>query len=225
MPTPQVTAGEPPSLHSFSSWSSRPRPTYRLALIVAAVFAWLAVAGIEAIDIPNMSLLVFVVAPFELAIWLAAVALTVAAIGGFRGSTVVRVVTAIGLLIAVVEFNNWSVFEPRSYYWSHRWAFAAVADGVRHGTIGASDAYYGEPLPRPLRDLSTDGRASAIARYDGHPIVFLPEYLGIPDDAAGYVFFEGVSPEDVWVDLYGAPATLHGAENLGDGWWYVRPGD
>jgi hypothetical protein len=203
VPRSQVTAGEPPPLHSLSAWSRR--PTFRLALAVAAVLAWLPVAGIEVIDVPSVSLLVFVVAPFELAIWLVAAALTVVAIRGFKGSTVVRVVTAIGLLVAVVEFNNWSVFEPRSYYWSHRWAFAAVADGVRHGTIGVSDAYYGEPLPRPLRDLSTNSRASTIA--------------------AGYVFFEGAVPADLMLDLYGAQASLHGAENLGDGWWYARPGD
>lgn len=174
---------------------------------------------------PNESLLVFVVPQFELALWLAAAALTVVAIAGFKGSTVVRVVAAAGLLAATVQLNNWSVLEPRSYYWSHRWAFAAVADGVRHGTIGASDAYYGEPLPQPLGDLSTDGRASAIGRYSGRPVVFLPEYLGIPDDAAGYVFYEGVLPADFTLDLYGAQASLNGAENLGDGWWYVRPGD
>jgi hypothetical protein len=56
-------------------------------------------------------------------------------------------------------------------------------------------------------------------------VVFLPEYLGIPDDAAGYVFYEGALPADVTLDLYGAQASLKGAENLGDGWWYARPGD
>jgi energy-coupling factor transporter transmembrane protein EcfT len=193
-------------------------------MCLAAAIAWLTVAGVEAIDAPNVSLLVFVLPPFELALWLAAATLTVVAIGGFRGSTVVRVVTAVGLLAATIQFNNWSVFEPRSYYWSHRWAFAAVADGVHNGTIGASDAYYGELLPRPLRDLSTDGRAAAIGRPNGRPIVFLPEYLGIPDDAAGYVFYEG-EPGDIVLDLYGAPAHLPGAQRLGDGWWYARPGD
>ncbi|MFC7482422.1 hypothetical protein ACFQX7_23765 [Luedemannella flava] len=146
------------------------------------------------------------------------------AIRGFRGSTAVRLVAAVGLLASTIQFTNWSVFEPRSYYWSHRWAFAAVADGVRGGTIGASDAYYGEPLPWPLRDLSTDGRAAAIGRHDGRPVVFLPAYLGIPDDAAGYVFHEGTLPADFPLDLYGAGASLNGAVNLGDGWWYVRPG-
>ena len=197
----------------------------RLAVGVAAAIAWMAVAGVEALDVPNESLLVFVVPPFELALWLGAATLTVAALGGFRGSTVVRVVTAVGLLAAIVQFNNWSVFEPRSYYWSHRWAFAAVADGVRDGTIGASDAYYGELLPRPLRDLSTNGRAAAISRHGGRPVVFVPEYLGVPDDAAGYVFYEGVLPADLTLDLYGSRASLKGAENLGDGWWYARPGD
>ncbi|WP_238015605.1 hypothetical protein KZZ52_55590 [Dactylosporangium sp. AC04546] len=174
---------------------------------------------------PNESLLALVVPPFELALWLTAAALTVVAIAGFKGSAVMRVVAAVVLLAATIQFNNWSVFEPRSYYWSHRWAFAAVADGVRHGTIGASDTYYGEPLPRTLRDLSTNGRASAIGRYGGRPVVFLPEYLGIPDDAAGYVFYEGVLPVGFTLDLYGAQASLDGAENLGDGWWYARPGD
>jgi energy-coupling factor transporter transmembrane protein EcfT len=219
---PQITAAQfqpsPPS--SWSRWF-----IVRLKLGVAAAIAWLAVAGIEAIDVPSVSLLVFVVPPFELALWLGAATLTVAALGGFRGSTVVRVVTAVGLLAATIQFNNWSVLDPRSYYWSHRWAFAAVAEGVRDGTIGASDAYYGELLPRPLRDLSTNGRAAAIGRHDGRPVVFLPEYLGIPDDAAGYVFYEGVLPADFTLDLYGSRASLKGAENLGDGWWYARPGD
>jgi energy-coupling factor transporter transmembrane protein EcfT len=183
------------------------------------------VACVEAINVPNISLLVFVVPPFEMALWLTAATLTVVAIAGFKGSTVVRGVAAAGLLAATIQFNNWSVFEPRSYYWSHRWAFAAVADGVRDGTIGTSDAYYGEPLPRPLRDLSTTGQASVIGRYSGRPVVFLPQFLGIPDDAAGYVFYEGVLPADFTIDLYGAPASLHGAVNLGDGWWYARPGD
>ena len=134
-------------------------------------------------------------------------------------------VTAVILLAATIQFNNWSVFEPPSYYRSHRWGFAAVADGARDGTIGASDAYHGKPLPRPLRDLSTDGRAAVIGQHDGRPVVFLPEYLGIPDDAAGYVFYECVLPADFTLDLCGAPASLGGAEKLGDGWWYARPGD
>jgi hypothetical protein len=60
--------------------------------------------------------------------------------------------------------------------------------------------------------------------YDGRPAVFLPEYLGIPDDAAGYVFAEGV-PADLTFDLYSVSASLHGADKLGDGSWYGRPGD
>jgi energy-coupling factor transporter transmembrane protein EcfT len=191
---------------------------------LACAIGWLVVAAVELITVPNESLLVFVVPPVELASWLATAVLTVLAISGFPGSAAVRVVTAVVLLGATIEFNNWSVFEPRSYYLSHRWAFAAVADGVRHGTIGASDAYYGEFLPWPLRDLSTDGRASVVGGRDGVPVVFLPQYIGIPDDAAGYAFYAG-PPADLSVDLYGAPASLGAAQKIGDGWWYVRPGD
>jgi hypothetical protein len=52
-------------------------------MCLAAAIAWLTVAGIEAIDAPNESLLVFVIPPFELALWLAAATLTVVAICGF----------------------------------------------------------------------------------------------------------------------------------------------
>jgi hypothetical protein len=208
-----------------------PPPVKKTALrhlaqtLLPAGIAWLAVLAIEATNIRNESLLVFAVPPFELAVWLVAAVLTLILLRLLKVTLAARVAAGIGLLVLTVCFNNWSVFEPNSYYTLHKLAFDAVADGVRHGTIGATDDYYGDLLPLHLRDLSTDGRASVIDHQDGRPIVFLPEFLGIPDDAAGYVFYDGVIAPDRELDLYGAQATVQGAVNLGDGWWYIRPGD
>jgi len=55
--------------------------------------------------------------------------------------------------------------------------------------------------------------------------VFLPQWLGIPDDATGYVFVDGAPQPSLTVDLFGARVQVAGGVNLGDGWWYLRPGD
>ena len=83
------------------------------------------------------------------------------------------------------------MFEPRSYYEFHRWGFGQVAELVDEGELGAlGDGYYGQPLPRYRADPSTNGRAATVARQDGSPVVFLAQFIGIPDDAVGYVYFD-----------------------------------
>src|SRR5918995_6652606 len=119
-------------------------------------------------------------------------------------------------------FTNWSVLEPRSYYQFHRWGFGQVAELVEEGELGAvGDEYYGQRLPRYLADLSTNGRAATVARQDGKPVVFLAQFMGIPDDAVGYVYFDGEPDTDLLIDLFGYPFYLADGEPLGDGWWYV----
>ena len=121
-----------------------------------------------------MSFGVFVVPPFEAAFWAGTIVTTV--VCAARSKRVPRLkalsVAVVGAL-ALVHFTNWSVFEPRSYYLTHRWAFARVAHLADEGRLD-SDEYYGGPLPRLLADLSTDGRASVLGHQDGKPIVFLP---------------------------------------------------
>ena len=45
--------------------------------------------------------------------------------------------------------------------------------------------------------------------------MFFPQWMGIPDDAGGYIWSPGASPEGV--DLYGM--LCQAPVNLGDGWW------
>jgi hypothetical protein len=193
---------------------------------LAAVVAWGLVAFVEVFNIPNDFILVFLVPPFELVLW---------CVGGWLILRVVRrtrrhqlpltAATLLLLTVACVHFTNWGVVHPSSYYTTHRYAFEAVAAGVREGTVGASEQYYGAPLPWYLRDLSSIGTAAQIGEQDGQPVVFLPQWIGIPDDAAGYVFFNGDPSPELIVDLFGEPAHVRAGIDLGDGWWYLRPGD
>ncbi|WP_147437427.1 hypothetical protein [Micromonospora musae] len=192
---------------------------------IAVPLAWLVVARIELADVQNASLLLFVIPPFEAAVWLIAVALTVLLTYRLSKSRSAALVVATILLVAFGWFTNWGPFQPASYWITHRWAFDAVADGVRDGRIGASREYYGELLPRHLRDLSTNGRAAVVGSQDDKPVVFLPQWLGIPDDAGGYVYLDATPRSDLSVDLFGVPVRVSGGQELGDGWWYVLPGD
>ncbi|MEV0395095.1 hypothetical protein [Polymorphospora rubra] len=195
-----------------------------------ALLAWGAVVWVEVRNLPNVSVLMSVVPAFELAVWLTAILLTVRLVAGsgrpVRGTRLAAVAAVAVLLAALcVRFTNWAVYEPTTYYALHRHSFDAVAAGVRAGSIGTSDDYYGEPLPWHLRDLSTDGRAAVIAEQDGEPVVFLPQWLGFPDDAGGYAYLAGDPRPDLELNLYGARAHLTGGIRLGNGWWYVLPGD
>jgi hypothetical protein len=189
------------------------------------VLAWVPVVLVEVFAIPNEWLLALLVPPFELALWLVAGWVTHRLMSGTRLGWLPRAAAALAFGILCVHFTNWGVFHPSSYYATHRYAFHAVAAGVRNGTIASTDDYYGRPLPWHLRDLSTTGTAAAIGKQDGRPVVFLPQWAGIPDDAAGYVYFDGDPHPDLIVDLFGEPAHLAGGKNLGGGWWYLRPGD
>ncbi|MEU4781958.1 hypothetical protein [Micromonospora sp. NPDC023633] len=200
------------------------RPVRRYGWI-GLLAAWLGVAWVEMADLPNASLLLFVVPPFELAVWLIALTLTVrlarrAAPAGASAA----LATAVLLVGVCAWFTNWGLFHPASYWASHRWAFNAVADGVQEGRIGTSREYYGQRLPLHLRDLSTNGRAAVVGRQDDKPVVFLPQWIGVPDDAGGYVYLDAPPRPDLVVDLFGEPVRVAGGQHLGDGWWYVLPG-
>ncbi|PSK62641.1 hypothetical protein B0E53_05450 [Micromonospora sp. MH33] len=187
--------------------------------------AWLGVAWIELANLQNASLLLFLIPPFELAVWLVAITLTVRLAYNARAGRRAAAGAAALLLIIGGWFTNWGLFHPASYWVTHRWAFDEVADGVRQGQIGTSRDYYGKLLPRHLRDLSTNGRAAVVGSQDGKPAVFLPQWVGIPDDAGGYVYLNATPRPDLVVDLFGEPARLAGGQPLADGWWYVLPGD
>src|SRR5215207_4456931 len=65
---------------------------------------------------------------------------------------------------------------------------------VRRGTDGI----------RIVCGLSTSGTAAVVGQRDSGRVVFLPQWLGIPDDATGYVFVDGAPQPSLTVDLFGA---------------------
>jgi hypothetical protein len=191
--------------------------------VIVALVAWVLVSLIELVDVPNVSVGVLVVPVVEAAVWAAAVTVTVYVVWWVRrGGVVLGVLAALIGGAAFAYLTNWSVLEPRRYYEFHRWGFGQVAELVDEGELGAlGDEYYGQRLPRYLADLSTNGRAATVARQDGKPVVFLAQFIGIPDDAVGYVYFDGEPDTDLLIDLFGYPFYLADGEPLGDGWWYV----
>lgn len=178
---------------------------------------------IELTDIPNESLLVYVVPVAELAIWLVAISVTLRVLWQLtHGAWRVIALCAIGptLILALVWFANWSVFEPRSYFQLHRPGFTAIAQMVDNSGFPSPRTYYGQRLPAHLSDLATDGRASVVGQSsNGVPAVFVPQFLGIPDDAVGYVYLADERPDDVSMDLYGD--VNQAVIDLGDGWCWV----
>ncbi|MFV8160849.1 hypothetical protein ACNQVK_01610 [Mycobacterium sp. 134] len=117
----------------------------------------------------------------------------------------VAVAVAVPVLVVVTVFVNsaW-VFAPRAWFALHRPLFEMAL-----GTDPGHD-YYGRELPWHLRFLSVHGRVS-----DQSGSRFFPQWIGIPDDAGGYLYNPGRSPAGA--DLYGM--VCRNPMDLGDGWW------
>ncbi|MEV4167219.1 hypothetical protein [Nonomuraea dietziae] len=100
-----------------------------------------------------------------------------------------------------------------------RFAFTQVAELAREGKLPAErlHSYLGAELPSHLCFVSANCRVSALGTSGGRPVLFLPDWLGIPDDALGYAHFTGEATGSF--DAYGmrvCPTT-----HLGDGWWWM----
>lgn len=108
------------------------------------------------------------------------------------------------LALSIVVVNPSYRVAPQAYFTVHRPLFD-VALGTDPGTD-----YYGADLPVPLRFLTADGKVSDV---DGFR--FFPQWIGIPDDAGGYLYHPHASPAGV--DLYGR--LCDEPVELGDGWW------
>jgi len=70
-------------------------------------------------------------------------------------------------------------------------------------------------LPPEHRDLAVNGAVSVQGTT-----VFFPMWLGIPDDAGGYVYAPDGDPYGI--DLYGS--TCQNIKDLGDDWWSCSMG-
>lgn len=163
----------------------------------------------ELLAVPNGWLLTYVVPPGELALWLLAIVVTVR---WFRRRSRARwpwIAALVATSAGAVWFTNWSLLHPRSYFAVHRAQFAYLA-----AHPPASDAYYGERLPVWLGDVSTDGRSA----YVGRDAIFVPQWIGVPDDAVGYVHVPPGTPGSEFLDLYGWALELDDCDHLGGGW-------
>lgn len=108
-----------------------------------------------------------------------------------------------------LTFVGWWQLAPRVWFAVH-WPLFEVSRAV---IDDPTTDYYGAPLPFPLRFLSQTGTVSAV-QAGGTDGLFFPQWVGIPDDAGGYLY-SPVSPEGA--DLYGSICTH--PQRLGAGWW------
>lgn len=195
----------------------------RALWLTATALCLLLVGLVELLDIPNLGLLTLLVVPGELAVWLTATAVTATCAAVLlRGRW--RAVAVVGALVVLVAAGawraNWAAFSPDSYFAVHRGEFDVIASRVEAGELGNSKEYYGEKLPLWLRDLSTDGRISDVSFGEG--VVFLPQVIGIPDDAGGYLYVRESARSSDWsADLYGKLVSSDRARPLGGGWFYA----
>lgn len=140
---------------------------------------------------------------------------TVALVGGSRRPRTI-VVALLAVLTALMALVNpgWRV-APKTWFLLHRPLFEVAR------TVEPGDDYYGAKLPAPLRFLSAAGRLSGPRvvigeeRFDRPDVRFFPQWIGIPDDAGGYLYSPAGSPAGA--DLYGAICA--DPVDLGDGWW------
>jgi hypothetical protein len=133
-------------------------------------------------------------------------------------------IIAAGALIGLIAPYRPRTAEDAAFWFAERRErFAEVVHLARSGQIDAVEsAYYGGELPAELADLSENGKVASVGSCDGEPVLFLPQWIGIPDDAIGYVHMTcNKFPDDPAhpLDLFGDSATP--AVELEDGWWWA----
>jgi len=119
-------------------------------------------------------------------------------------TAVVYVFAFVMSILAVVASRRLVVLLTVAWFTVHRPLFDLALE-----TDPGTD-YYGNELPAPLRFLTADGRVS-----NDNGNIFFAQWLGIPDDAGGYIYNPGQSPEGA--DLYGL--FCQDPVDLGGGWW------
>lgn len=173
---------------------------------------------------PNIGPFTPVAAPFQIVVWLLVTWLTVLVLRRTGApAAVCALVAGFALALGVVAIN-WAVLAPGLYFRTHAYAFDAVADDIRAGTVPATSEYYGSELPFPLDLLSSTGRAAHVGTANQRAVL-LPQAVGLVDGAIGYVhvtgLVEGDAAPSLLLDMFGDPARLADFEYLGGGWWYV----
>ncbi|HNP55733.1 MAG TPA: hypothetical protein PK331_00910 [Gordonia sp. (in: high G+C Gram-positive bacteria)] len=155
---------------------------------------------------PNLWVLDLIVIPLVWLVSLAGIALL--------GSSTIRARSAAGavvvaLVVAItVVVGSWWQVSSRGWFAVNRLMFEKAA------TVDPGTDYYGNRLPLPLRYLSVGGRVSS-GVGPLRDTRFFPQWVGVPDDAGGYLYRPSGSPEGF--DMYGQ--LCEDPASLGGGWW------
>lgn len=170
---------------------------------------WLAAAVWYFLRPPSLWLLDGVVVPLMVVLYVFGLAAVIVGLVAGRRRTLL--LTLVPMMVVVTAMVNpaWQV-APRTWFAMHRPLFD-MALATEPGNL-----YYGNALPLPLRFLSVEGRVS-----DQEGRRFFPQWIGIPDDAGGYLYDPVQSPSGV--DLYGM--LCGNPVDLGDGWWMCGMAD
>ena len=169
--------------------------------IVVVASVWVVVVAFEVLRLPTFGSL----QPLDLLVrgWLWVGAAFVTARLAWRAGWTRGLPVSVLVVAVVVAGFNWSVLAPRAWFATHRALYDLTTDDAGGG------GYYGSSLGW-LRPLTVSGNASRTETG-----LFYPQWIGIPDDAGGYLWSPSESPEGL--DLYGRICT--DPVDLGDGWW------
>ena len=162
---------------------------------------WVAAAVIEFARLPLIGNMTGLDVAARGIMWLALMTTTIWLARLLSGRWAQVLLPGVGILVIVLIYN-WSLLSPRAWFYTHR----PLYDLARSSEPG--EGFYGRSLPFYLRPLTATGESSGDPR-------FFPQWIGIPDDAGGYIWSPEGSPDGE--DMYGMICS--GAVDLGDGWW------
>lgn len=126
------------------------------------------------------------------------------------------VTAAAGVMVAVVILSfavagPWWQISPKSWFTAHRAMYQEAL------ATDPGDEYYGTPLPAHLYFLAVNGRVSG----NRQGVRFFPQWIGLPDDAGGYLYSPSGPP--LRYDMYGDPCSA--PISLGGDWWMCGMAD
>ena len=173
------------------------------ALMVMSLVCWAIGFWWHLVRPPSMWILDLAIIPFTAVVYVFAFVMSILAVVASRRLVVLLTVAPVIVVLTALVNPMWRV-APRTWFMVHRPLFDLALE-----TDPGTD-YYGNELPAPLRFLTADGRVS-----NDNGNIFFAQWLGIPDDAGGYIYNPGQSPEGA--DLYGL--FCQDPVDLGGGWW------
>jgi hypothetical protein len=167
--------------------------------------------------------------------WTGAVVMTLMTVFAIRRWSVLAVgVLAVGVALGLLfAITDWRTVFAVTWFPAHRGQFDEAIELVRTGHLNPETADYGSAqLPARLSSIAVDGEISVVGQCEGRTVLMLPQFVGIPDGAFGYLKFdcdtipmdgyvnsEDFTPDGDYLDGFGDP--LYPRIDLGDGWWWA----